>query len=227
MRIGTANIRNFPDMAPAAVKADARTVARHTTLCGLQEIQPGEDTAVVRAGLGPGWWLAGEGHETPIVGRGDLWTLEDHNVIPLERPAGLPRPQNRFSAVTSVVVKPVKRPHLPTFAVVNTHLISGAFNGPRLPVLVPQWEREGDAYIAEAHRLHSCGLTVFLTGDLNAHAPHGMSCVLWWAFGIDYIGIMGHRRGVTIGKASDTTFRLNSDHDLAVVSGALTKPGTP
>lgn len=225
MRIGTANIQNFPDHLPRQVAQDASVVAACCTLAGLQEIQPREDTPVIRGVLGPGWWMVGATHETPIVGRHGRWKLLDHNVIPFHRPADLPRPQNGHGAVTSCVVRSVKRRHLPAFAVVNVHLISGGFNGPRLPVLQERWKVEWGMFQDEVSRHYRDGLTVFTLGDLNNPRPpqlrpHGAFSWMSPASSPDHLGQLV--QDVRLEHPRHTRVPLNSDHDLHTIQGPLT-----
>lgn len=225
MKLGTANIQNFPDQPRPDVREDARTVRAKVTLGGLQEIQPREDTPVIQAALGHGWWMVGPARETPIVGKHSRWKLLDFHQTAFHRPP-LPRPQNRFGAVTSAVVRSVRKPHLPAFAVVNVHLVSGGYNGPKLDVIQDRWRVEWGIYRDEVARLHRQGLTVFTTGDLNNPRPpdmHGPGRFVWLSpkGGPDHIGCMPHERSVQLSKARHDRFPLNSDHDLHRISGPL------
>lgn len=226
MRIGTANIQNFPDHPPRQVAQDAATVAGNTTLCGLQEIQPREDTRVVRDVLGSDWWLVGKLYETPIIGRTDYWRVLDTNVVPFSRPR-LPHPESVHGAVVSVVVRSRRRKHLPPFAVVNTHLVSGGYNGPRIPAVAQRWDVEWGMLRDECLRLYKDGLTVYVTGDLNnAHAPRIGSKALTFRWftpdgAIDHVGELQHPESVRLTDPHHDHVPLNSDHDLHVVSGTL------
>jgi hypothetical protein len=226
VKLGTANIQNFPDHSPSAVRADVATVAAHVTLAGLQEIQPGEDTPLVRKELGPDWWVSGGKCETPIIGRSDRWELIDHHQIPFDRPAGLPRPQNAHGAVTSVIVRSATKARLPAFAVVNVHLISGGHNGPRLPVLAARWAVEWGMYKDECLRLYRLGLSVYAVGDLNDHDPprFGWRLPFRWLSptgGPDHIGELVHERSVELASSKHDAIQLHSDHDLHLISGPL------
>lgn len=225
MRIGTANVRNFPDMSQRQVAQDASTIAASCTLAGLQEIQPHEDTPVLRGALGPDWWLVGGTHETPIIGRADKWELMGHHLIPFSRPK-LPRPASVHGAVTSAVVCSTTRHRLPPFAVVNVHLVSNGYNGDRLEVIQDRWRIEWGIFRDECLRLHKRGLTVFTTGDLNNPRPpqlrpHALFTWLTPQRGPDHIGQLEHHDSVVIGPHDQEVVPLNSDHDLHVVSGPL------
>lgn len=225
MRLGTANIQNFPDMSPAAVAADALTVAANTNLCGLQEIQPTEDTPVVMGSLGPHWQVWGKHRECPIAWNTRRWNLQWGNVVPFDRPK-LPRPQNRHAGVVSVVLESVDRPHLPPFAVVNTHLVAGGMNGPHLPTIAARWKVEWGMFQDEALRLWRQGLTVFAVGDLNHPRPNKLrphDSFRWLSpMGTpDHIGVLENLDSVRLAAPHHERKPLNSDHGLHVVSGRM------
>lgn len=225
MRIGTANIRNHPDMPRAAVEADIHTVARRTSLCGLQEIQPGEDTPVVRYALPEHWGMFGGAAESPIVWNADRWHLEDSDLITWERPR-LPRPENPTPGITSCVFRSRRRPELPRFAVVNTHLVAGAYNAQRLLAVQAQWHVEWRMVLEEVRRLHRGGLTVYVLGDFNRGVMPGPN----WLTPDgppDHVGELVSVRSVHLAHPEHTPVLLNSDHKLHVVSGTLERvPGS-
>lgn len=219
MRIGTANIRNFPDMSSHAVAADIHTVVDHTSICGLQEIQPGEDTPVVRYAIPGHWAMFGGSHETPIVYNADKWHLMDSHQVTWERPR-LPRPENPTPAITSCVFHSRRRKSLPRFAVVNTHLVAGGFNAQRLPAVREQWTVEWHMVMAEVHRLHHHNLTVYVLGDFNRGIMPGDSW-LTPEGPPDHIGEVQADGSVFLESPSHEAHALNSDHNLHVVTGAL------
>lgn len=225
MKIGTANIRNFPDMTPRQVAQDASTVAASCTLAGLQEIQPHEDTRVIENALGDDWWMVARGREVPVIGRNDRWRLLDHWVIPFHRP-DLPRPQNVHGGVVSVVVRSVRKPQLPPFALVNTHLVSGAHNGPKLAALQPRYSVEWGMFRDEVLRLFRMGYTVFCVGDLNNPRPPRLTPRFAWLTpdgAPDHIGQLVHQHSVRLARPRHRRWSLNSDHALHVVSGPAKK----
>lgn len=225
MKLGTANIRNFPDMTPGQVARDVRTVARHTSLCGLQEIQVGEDTPVVRDNLPSGWTMVG-GHTTsPIVLNGHLWRVLEHAASRTHRPR-LSRVENPFLDIVSVTVESRKRPHLPMFAVVNTHLVSGGYNAQHLPDVAAQWDEEWALLAEEVHRLWRDELTVYVVGDLNHPRPprlNPMARFRWLTPSgpADHIGELENPLSVTMPDSSHEAVELNSDHKLHVLRGGL------
>lgn len=237
MKLGTANIQNFPDHPPRQVAQDASTVAASCTLAGLQEIQPHEDTPVVLGALGDDWWMVGRHLEVPVIGRADRWELLDHYVVPYDRPK-LPRPQNPHGGVVSAIVRSVKRPKLPPFAIVNTHLVSGGHNGPRVPIVAERWKVEWGVYRDEALRLYREGMTVYLVGDLNDPRPPSIRrsgspqvgpAFVWLSpqRSPDHVGQLIQNDSVQLLHSSHERVPLNSDHDLHVVSGALARAGRP
>lgn len=229
MRIGTANLRNLPDMTPAQVADDTATIMEHTSLCGLQEIQPGEDTPVIRRKLGKGWHLVGGSYETPIVFKLARWELVDHRTLAFHRPS-LPIRESIYGAVTSVLLRDLNHPHRPPFAVVNTHLVVGGYNGAKLPVVADRWRIEWGIYRDEAIRYWKRGHTVYLTGDLNNPRPPRIQPVTDWGWLTpsgppDHIGQLRNPAGVHLGHHQHQAIALHSDHDLHVVSGPLWAPG--
>lgn len=228
--LGTANIQNLPDMRPKLVAADARTIMANTTVAGLQEIQPEEDTDVILHQLGDGWGMKGRARETPVIYNRRLWESLDHRVIPFHRPR-LPHPESVNGAVVSVVLKARDRPALPPFAVLNTHLVSGGYNGDRLDVIADRWRVEWGIVRDEAFRLWKRGLTVFVVGDLNAPRPpklQPLNSFQWLspATGTpDHLGELRHPESVYIRHPRHQVVPLHSDHDLHVISGPLRHAG--
>lgn len=226
MKLGTANIRNFPDMRPELVAADTLTIMANTSLCGLQEIQPHEDTPVVLAQLGQRWGLVGGAYETPIIYNAHRWELLDHHAIPFHRPR-LPRPESVHGAVVSGVFRSVQRRKLPPFAVVNVHLVAGGYNAERLPVVADRWRVEWGMYQDEALRLWRHGLSVFAVGDLNHPKPpklrpHGSFTWLSPSLGgADHLGVLENGESVSMRSPMNFRVPLNSDHDLRVISGPV------
>ncbi len=219
MRIGTANIRNHPDMPRSAVEADIHTVVKHTSLCGLQEIQPGEDTPVVRYSI-PGWWgMIGGECEAPIIWNSERWHLTDQWVHTWKRPK-LSRPENPTPGIVSGVFRSHKRKSLPRFAVVNTHLVAGGYNVQRLPDVKRQWDIEWAMVQAEIARLHAMALTVYVLGDFNRGEMPGRG----WLTPDgppDHLREVVNTHSVYLFQPSHEAVVLNSDHKLHKVTGAL------
>lgn len=227
MKLGTANIQNLPDMPARKVAQDAATIAQHVTLCGLQEIQPGEDPEVIMTSLPGSWWMVGGQHETPIIGDGRRWEVLDHHLIPFHRPK-LPRPASSWGAVTSVVLRFRRHPKRPRFAVVNTHLPANGYNGARLERIQDRWRVEWSILTQEVLRLHNRGLTVYVTGDLNNPRPPQLRPVsrskwLTPSGPPDHIGQVVRSTSVAMVHPETRRVPLNSDHDLIVIRGPLRK----
>lgn len=228
MRIGTANVRNFPDMSQRHVAQDVDTIMEHVTVAGLQEIQPHEDTPVVVEQLGDSFGIVGKAYETPIVYRHSKLHLLDHNTLPFHRPH-LPRPESVHGAVTSAVFRHASaRLGWSRFAVVNVHLVANGYNGDKLAVIQDRWRVEWGMYQDECIRLWRMGMTVFTTGDLNNPRPpklrpHEWSRWLTPSGSPDHIGELEHPDSITLGAHEHERIPLNSDHDLHVVSGPIEK----
>lgn len=226
MKLGTANIRNFPDMTPAHVAQDARTVQENTSVCGLQEITPGEDSDVIRGVLRPHWRLYGAETTCPILVNTARWQVVDTAVQRHRRP-DVGRPENPHHDVVSVRLASVKRPHLPPFAVVNTHLASGGYNAQHLPRVRALWDHEWDVTAEEVGRRRAEGLTVYLVGDLNNVRPPNLEPHRRWHWlspqlSLDHVGEMVNPTSVQLVDHAHATHKLNSDHKLHVVTGRLT-----
>lgn len=225
MKLGTANIRNFPDMAPSKVAADTETIVANVSLCGLQEIQVGEDTPVVRAALPDHWQLVGGHFTSPIILNTRKWKVLDSSSTHTKRPR-LSRVENAFLDITTVVVQSVKRKHLPEFAVANTHLVSGGYNGRHLEDVKAQWDREWRLFGAEVRRLWDRDLTVYVVGDLNHPRPpklepHARFTWLSPDGPADHLGELEHPLSVQLVDGVHHTIPLHSDHDLRIVSARL------
>jgi hypothetical protein len=222
VRIGTANIKNFPDMVPAKVQADARKMASLTTIWGGQEITPGEDSGPILAAMGPHWGILFGRRETPIFYRSDRWHVSDMFEIDSGDRAGIPlSPRN--SAVTSAVFQSVARPGLPPFAVVNCHLMRHL-----RPREIQQWNVEY-ANLVQVVRHHTRqGRSVFVVGDTNNRLTQFPGKNGKWLVGnarIDKIGFVGVKESVRIvrtnGNPAGEIHALNSDHSGLVYDGEL------
>jgi hypothetical protein len=222
VRLGTANVQNYPDLSPAQVHQDVATIVEHTTVCGLQEIQVGEDTQVVQRTLPRHWRMIGATSACPIVLNARLYPIRDKRVIRVERPE-LPRAHvNPVLEVTSVTLAR----HGREFAVVNTHLISGGYNGKRSKAVRDQWDREWLVLEGEVHRLWHKGMTVFVVGDLNHPDPPELDprSRFQWLTPTgrpDHVGQLNAKMSLQLEDSTHQAVQLNSDHALQVVSGPL------
>lgn len=228
MKLGSANIKNYPDMSKDKVAADARKIAGLVTIWGGQEIQPGEDTPVILDAMGHNWAALFQQTETPIFYRTDLWDASDLQSRHLER-GSIPL-VTKDSAVNGAQFKSKKYRHKP-FAVVNWHGIPGAFHrhvgkGGLIKERQPVWRSEF------ATRQHVCsyyqqkGTSPFFIGDDNHdNCPMVLAGGKWiCAYRIDRIGFKHVPGGATFsvwGNPLGNHVTLNSDHPLLFVSGKI------
>jgi hypothetical protein len=212
-------------MDPAKVGECAVAVSRHTSICGLQEIQVGEDTQVVEAAL-PRWWrLIGTEGTSPIALNQRRWVVLSANSTRTRRPH-LSRVENPYLDITAVAVRSHKRPNLPPFAVVNTHLVSGGYNAQHLPDVARQWDREFTQLESVVHDWRIQGLTVYVVGDLNHHRPPEMLPARRFAWLTptgqpDHVGQLVDPSSVQLKRPTHQALRVPSDHKLHVVTGPL------
>lgn len=211
-------------MTPAQVAADASRVASLTSLCGLQEIQPDEDTDVVVEALGTGWGMVGWELEVPIVYKHARWRLRSRQVIKFRRPPGLPGHHSVNGGIVAAVFGRTARPHLPSFAVVNTHLINAGED----QATQARWTTEWTTYLDVVRSYARHGLTVFTTGDLNVIRPPEVPGHWRWlndkARNLDHIGTMttaARPRWQMAEHVTQDKYDLNSDHKLHVITGPL------
>lgn len=229
VRVGTANIRNTPDMARAAVRRSAHIVGMHADVCGFQEIGEAEDHADVRTGLGTGWKVAPltDTTECPIHYRASLLRLMD----PL--PAGIMSSgkqkahdglahisPTRFT--TWACLQSVRYPAI-RFAVINLHTVSKPFDK---TVARQRWREEmwyiHYAKFAEmANKFNDAGLTVLAVGDFNALPVPKTDKDFVWLFNstIDKIGRLTGKTPVVLNNVS--SFDTPSDHRLRVATVRL------
>jgi hypothetical protein len=225
MRLGTANIKNFPDMPTGKVQADGRKMGSLTTIWGGQEITPNEDSGPIMEALGENWGILFSGNETPIFYRKDKWNVGNLFDISLGDRGGIPL-SARNSAITSAVFRSEARPGLSPFAVVNCHLMRNFATSSAKERA--QWKIEyGHLKEVVAHHYKN-GRTVFVVGDTNNRlTPFPANGGRWLAGNgrLDKIGILRHPQSVRItrtnGNPNGEIHTLNSDHDGFVIDVEL------
>lgn len=231
MKLGTANIKNYPDMTEKQVRADAKEIASYVTIWGGQEITPKEDSlpilqAMNEAGAKYGhfWNIIGGKSETPLFYRSDLWkpSLKRVKYLPNRMDFKL-TPKN--SAITSALFTSIKQPGVPPFAVVNCHLITDGRHGEGgMEKRLIQWDIEYDMWAEGVKYYVDKGVKfVFPMGDTNNAdtafpSPRGQ-----WIIGataIDKIGVRRKRTSTGTANAhvnNSARVEINSDHDLLFV----------
>jgi hypothetical protein len=213
MFLGTANIRNYPDMPPAKVVEDAVEMSRRCDIWGMQENDPREDVlAIMRALPANVWGVVHADTNVPIFYKKTLFTVTGKRkiIIPLEPDLALvAKPR----VITGVTLRLTARPSLAPFVVTNRHYIAGAYNGPEEAKRVRQWDIEwvADQQFVREYRLK--GKTVFGVGDFNRARPPKLTTNWQWLVGehLDKVGV-STSGPVEVMELADGAIELNSDH---------------
>lgn len=213
MKIGTANIKNYPDMPAAKVKQDGSKMASLTDIWGMQENNPAEDDDAIDSVLGNSWDVAHRSTNVPLWFRKDQYQVLGTRICraPMEKDLKLvPKPR----LFTGTTLKLRLREGVPSFVVVNVHFIAGGYNGPENPERRQQWNVEWKYvcdFIADYKRK---GKTVFVLGDFNHPRPPKPARNFTWLVGsrLDRIGVTTTGQ-VEVEELSDGVVALNSDHN--------------
>jgi hypothetical protein len=212
MRIGSANIQNFPDMPHADVVEDGRTMAAFTDIWAMQENEPGEDSVAIQRVLGSAWNVAHEDTALPIFYRPSVVEL-----IGMRRTVSSFEPElpltSRPRIITAAGFKLRRQPELKAFVIVNCHLIPGAYNGAQEDRRRRQWQIEFDDLRNLVSDYKRKGRTVFVNGDFNHPRPPKPVRNFTWLVGekLDRIGV-STTGAVDVDEMADGTIDLNSDH---------------
>jgi len=218
MRIGTANIRDFPDMPAEKVAADGKEMGSLVHLWGGQEIAPMDnDFEVIMEALGPNWGSVHGDTATPIFYRNPVLNMLDAHKVQVPFDPVLPftaRPR----IITGATFELDKWPAVPPFGVVNCHFIPGAYNAknpgaPDVAARRRQWDIEFDHLKDFVTEYRERGLTVLVLGDFNHPRPPKPVANFTWLVGarLDRIGVT-NAGGVNVDEVEDGVVELNSDH---------------
>jgi hypothetical protein len=216
MYLGTANIRNYPDMPTAKVVADALEMSRYCDIWGMQENDPDEDAPAIMRALNKGWpnlWsVVHEDTDVPIFYKKTLFTLTGRRKVTVPLEPDLPlvaKPRT----ITGVTLKLNARPGLESFVVTNRHYIAGGYNGPTEAKRAQQWDVEYayDRQFVRGYKLK--GKTVFGVGDWNRARPPKPTANWQWLVGehLDKVGV-STTGPVEVLEIDDGGVELNSDH---------------
>ncbi len=213
MKVVTANIRNNPDMLRKKVRADASTVSKLGGVLLFQEIGEKEDHQDVKAAIGTAFTYVHDNVAIPIAFKKSSWILLDSDSVLMHRGKKMTSP-NRY--VTWVLLE--RRSTKQLVCVINTHFVSGAWNG--TPKLNKAWRRERwlehwKKMQAIVNYFHSQGVTVIFGGDFNRVKVEKFHKDQRWVVngGIDKIGILEAKCGVRVNIIDSYRHSLNSDHD--------------
>lgn len=212
MRIGTANICNYPDMPKAKVQADAREIAALTDTWGQQENNPAEDDEAISKALGPSWMVVHGDTNVPIWYRTGRLELTGQRKVQADFTPPLPlTPRPRW--ITAATFGVIGRPGVERFALVNCHLIAGGYNGPESEARARQWRVEFKALRNLVESYKARDLTVFVAGDFNHPRPPKPTTDFVWLVGarLDRIGVTT-TGGTKARETDDGVVELHSDH---------------
>jgi len=228
MIIGTANIKNYPDMPKKKVVADAKEVSAICDIWGMQENNPEEDDDAISVALGDEWMKVHGSTDIPIWYRKDKFRLVGARVhlMPFEPVLPLtPRPRNLVAATFKLRGRDV-----PPFVIMNSHFIAGAYNGDNSKAdtarRVSQWDIEWSHLRKFIEQYRRKGYTVFVEGDFNHPRPPKPTPNFAWLVGtrLDRIGVTT-TGDVEVEEMSDGVIELNSDHNAQWTRVLLGKRG--
>ena len=228
-RTVTMNVKSNPEMPQASVVHDVRAAAREGSLIGWQEIKPARYFDAIKD-LGPGWghFMPKDGNQRiaiPISWKKSEWEKLD---------AGFVRTHNGRAKVSPhryiTWVKLQNKDTGNTVVRINTHAISGAFNGqkPTTEFRREMWHKHMDELREMVAGFKRRGENVVIGGDFNRDSfrvlgdqviydnklnvgTHGRST-------LDYLMHTGrdlHRQNVKVKRA------FRSDHDAVVATYKL------
>ena len=227
MRIGTANIKyNLP---LPKIAQDGAAMGRHCDIWGGQEIEAaGQAYETIMNALGDKWQGVHGNTRLPIFLRADKLDVVDtlRRNYPLSRPIKY-TPHDRIH--TAVIVKSKTRTTLPPFALINNHLIAGAYNAatPTAPD-VPARRRQYDLEWANLNRfiseLRGKGLTTFIVGDFNRPTVPKPQIDFKWLAGsrLDRVGVTTGGN-IRVEQRDTMPVILNSDHTGQIARVRLMK----
>jgi hypothetical protein len=224
MKLGTANIKNYPDMPEKKVIADAREVSSYTDIWGMQENNPAEDDEAIRPELGKDWGLVGGNTDLPIWYRKDVYRNLDFDVLNMgwagRELALTPKPRLAVAGTFELL----DRAGIDSFVVVNLHFIAGGYNGPRTPPRRSQWDHEWAKVCDFIKSYMKKGKTTFVVGDFNHPRPPKPVGRFQWLVGerLDRIGVT-LTGPIDVDEKEDGVIMLNSDHNAQWTRVTLSK----
>jgi len=212
MRLGTANIKNYPDMPKNKVVLDGKTMSRLTDLWCHQENDPDEDYPAIMKGLDDDWAGVHGDTNVPIYYKQSVFNLIGKRkvIVPLEPDLPLVAKPRVISAAG---FKLDKRPDLPPFIVMNCHFIAGGYNGPTEVKRASQWNVEFQHLQNFVRDYKHKGRSVFVLGDFNHPRPPKPVRNFQWLVGehLDKIGV-STTGPMEVSELNDGAVELNSDH---------------
>lgn len=224
MKLGTANIRNYPDMPMKDVVADAKKMAAVCDIWGHQENDPNEDDEAISKALGADWDLIGGNTNIPIWFNKTKYRCVGARVqlMPLKPDLPLVAKPRDILAGTFMVRG---RSGLPAFTVINCHFIAGGYNGPQEAKRKRQWDIEWQHLCELTMAYKRKGTTTFVIGDFNHPRPPKPVPNFMWLVGehLDRIGV-SRSFAMDVDEIDDGTVDLKSDHNGQWTRVILNRP---
>lgn len=192
MYVATANIRSNPLMALWKVARDLHRILHRFRggVVGLQEIRPAYRHVLRVVLRGHRWRGAWKGTRIPIV-----WDNRTHRLVGRGEKIRTHSGRARTSPARYLVwVILEERATGLRFVVVNTHMVSGAWNRKRKrhkawrrQAWVDHWEAQDET----VEELHATGLPVFAVGDLNRiKVRKFVAAQVEYVHGIDHLAMI-------------------------------------
>lgn len=226
LRVGTANIRNTPDLPRAQVRESARICGLRADLIGFQEIAEAADHMDVRVGLGSDFRAAALTNKTedPIHYRNTMLQIIPAGEVPGGfAPTGAQLAHHGMAHVspnrytTWAMLRAVADPAI-QFAFVNIHTVSKPFD---LKATHHRWREEMwhihySKWAAMVNGFNDAGLTVLFGGDFNSSVVRksDVDARWFWQSGIDKIGVLPGKTPVHLDGIR--SWNTPSDHNLRV-----------
>lgn len=226
LRVGTANIRNTPDLPRAQVRESARVCGQRADLIGFQEIAEKADHMDVRIGLGGDFRAAPVTNHTedPIHYRSTAMELIPAGEVPGGfLPSGAQLAHHGMAHVspdryTTWAMLRAVGDHAIQFAFVNLHTVSKPFDtkATHHRWREEMWHVHYSKWAAMVNGFNDAGLTVLFGGDFNSTVVRksDVDARWFWQSGIDKIGVLPGKTPVRLEgiRSWDTP----SDHNLRV-----------
>lgn len=227
--VTTANVRSFPVMPQGRVRADLDTLRGLGGTVLFQEIEPDRYKRALRSRFQASRVAFLD--RTPVpVALDDAWTIEDRDVEVMHRGRAGVSP-TRF--VTWLRVARTSGDRTVRFVVMNTHFVSGAWNG--RPNKDDAWRKKRwndhfDAMRRLVRGFNAAGLTVVGGGDFNRTIARGLrrfTGAQRWLYsdaGIDKLFVAPAPGGARVAVKKTDSTRGFSDHAFRT---AVLKIGPP
>ena len=228
-RMGSHNIRNYPDIPDRSVREAAKIAGSMADIIGFQEISEAADKLALQQSL-PDFKFVALAHRPPQGFNKEKFVLTKEGprgFIPTTKSLAYIAPA---LGLTIATYKP-RGSDVNPFVVINVHFTPGAFRPgiDRMQERRRDWDKNYEILIATMKKWRNAGYTVFVMGDFNRpDMPLIPVPSFRWLHkdSIDYIGVAEGNVKVKVEKTSIK--RTPSDHRAIAITGELrnidTKP---